>query len=180
MSYQSYPKAMAHPQAQAAVISGYKRNNDGTVNNDSPGKPAKFPPVNVNNLDQEQQYASLGYLPVGVEDPVAYLRATIGASEPDGHVFNEFPKWLYKCDDDGVRSELVTTEARALKLGAGWCGTPDAATAVHEGESEPETTDAAPKSEPKAKAVLKKASEKRKYAARKPKVAPQEDQQPAA
>ncbi len=168
MAYQEYPKALHHPQYQPAVISGYKRNPDGSVNNDAPGKPAKFPPVHVNNKDQELQYASLGYLPHGISDPDAYIRATIGADAPQEYGFTEYPKWLYQCNDGQLKSELVNGADQEKKLGEGWFATPDLAVADDEAEEEDEDeADATPDQTSESPAeAQEQPREKRKYTRR--------------
>ena len=76
MAFQRFPLAMSHPHHVPAVISivhtDANGNREGKV-----GSPAKFPPVFVNNEDQEKQYASQGYVPSVTPDVDAYLRATI-------------------------------------------------------------------------------------------------------
>jgi hypothetical protein len=151
MAFQEYPKAMSHPQYRPAILS------QDTVDpvtrqtvKAAPGQPAKFPPVYVNNKDQEEQYASLGYLPNGVSDPEAYLSSTIGADRPDAsHGPVEFPKFLYARDDDGgdmhvhaetgetvrVKSLMIKDQAQQDKLVGAWYATPgDAANASDEAD----------------------------------------------
>lgn len=134
MAYQEYPKELKHPHYRPAVVSGYKRNADGSATNDPPGQPAKFPPVVVNNFDQEQDYASRGYLPAGVSDPGAYLRATIGADQPGTYHFQEYPKWVYRVEEGEkgpeLESQMVQSEAEEKRLGKNWVTRPDAAWAA--------------------------------------------------
>jgi len=157
MSFQEYPKAMSHPQYQPAVISQdtVDRATGRTIKAPS-GVPAKFPPVYVNNKDQEAQYASLGYVPNGVSDPDEYLSAIIGADQPHGHEHVDFPKYLYTQDDDGdlqvlneggdivgVRSLLIGSQAAQDKLVGSWYATPgDAANAGPDDEPAGEAEEA--------------------------------------
>jgi len=130
MAYSEYPKAMNHPQYRPAVVSGYTRNPDGTAKNDAPGSPAKFPPVYVSNADQELDYASRGYLPAGVSDADAYMRAVAGADTPATYGFQEFPKYVYQVQDGHVASALVQNEAEQGSLEGAWYATPDDALTV--------------------------------------------------
>lgn len=148
MAFQEYPKQMNHPNYRPAVVSGYRRNPDGSAVNDPPGTPAKFPPVVVNNVDQEQDYASKGYLPAGVSDPQAYLRATIGAETPGVYKFQEYPKWMYRVEDDELQSQMVQSEAEERRMGEGWYATPDAAWGKDEQDDHHATNDASVQSSP--------------------------------
>lgn len=158
MAFQEYPKAMNHPQYRPAVLS--KDTTDPVTHQTikaPPGSPAKFPPVYVNNKDQELDYASKGYVPNGTSDPEAYYTATVGADKPNTHQHVEFPKWLYAKDDEGdmhvtaddgtvvkVKGILVKDEAQQEKLVGQWWATPgDAANGDEEAADDPpaETSD---------------------------------------
>lgn len=115
-SFQEYPKAMKHPAHRAAIIS-QDRVVNGKIIKAAPGQPERFPPVYVNNVDQEIQYASLGYVPNGESDPDAYVKAIIGANEPQDHQHHEFPKWLYAPDEDGEMS-IDTPEGVRIRVKA--------------------------------------------------------------
>jgi hypothetical protein len=130
MAYSEYPKAMNHPQFRPAIVSGYTRHPDGTAKNDAPGAPAKFPPVYVSNKDQELDYASRGYVPAGVSDAEAYMRAVVGADTPSSYGFQEFPKYVYQVQGGEVASALVSTEAEQTSLKGAWYATPDDALSV--------------------------------------------------
>jgi hypothetical protein len=151
MAFQEYPKAMSHPHYQPAVLS---RDTTDPVTHQTikaaPGSPAKFPPVYVNNKDQEADYAAKGYVPNGVSDPDEYLSSVIKADKPQGHTHVDFPKYLYgRDDDDGdmlieaesgehvrVRSLLIKDQAAQDKLVGSWYATPgDAANGSDEDEA---------------------------------------------
>lgn len=166
MEFQKYPLAMFHPRAQPAVISGYKRNLDGTATNDPPGKPAVFPPVTVNNQDQELLYASKGYVPNGTSDHDAYMRAVIGADEPSGYKFAEYPKWLYQCVGGEINSRLVKSAKDEEALGRDWYRTPDQAREAID-DHDPETAEAPAASSGDGAAGAVPVKEKRKYKKRK-------------
>lgn len=122
----TYPKEMRHPNYRPAVISGYRRNADGSVANDPPGSPPSNPPVWVNNYDQELYYASLGYLPVGVVDASAYF-ATVGdAAKHKEYSHVDYPKWLYRFEGR-LQSQIVNDPDEHSALGDGWFETPDGA-----------------------------------------------------
>jgi len=158
MAFQEYPKAMSHPKYQAAVLS---RDTIDPVTHQTikaaPGQPAKFPPVYVNNKDQEADYASKGYVPNGVSDPDAYLSSIMGADKPTHHTHVEFPRWLYTRDDDEgdmvilaesgehvkVRSLLVKDEVAQGKLIGAWYANPgEAANASEDGDDDEPSGDA--------------------------------------
>jgi hypothetical protein len=129
MAFQRFPLAMSHPHHVPAVISIIHVDVNGNKEGKT-GSPAKFPPVFVNNEDQEKQYASQGYVPNGTPDVDAYLRATIGSHIPEDHKFADFPKYLHQAtkNDKGditVESKLFNTKAEADKLDKSWCRTPD-------------------------------------------------------
>jgi hypothetical protein len=148
MSFNDFPKAMSHPQYRPAVISRDTVGPDGKTVKAPPGQPAKFPPVYVNNADQEAQYASLGYVPNGVSDPEAYRRAIAGADLPPSHEHQEYPRWVYQAHEDGdmhvevdgeyvaVRSHLVNDEPAHAKLKGEWHITPLAAATAEATEEE--------------------------------------------
>lgn len=155
MSFQEFPKQMTHPQHAPAVLSRDMIEN-GRIIKAPPGKPERFPPVFVNNADQELQYASLGYVPNGTSDPEAYRRSAAGADLPYSHQHQEFPRWMYKADENGdtpvyldgecvmVRGMIVDTEAAQKRLHGDWFETPgQAAEFSLMEESEPATESAA-------------------------------------
>lgn len=148
MAFSEYPKAMSHPGFRPAVISKDEYIN-GKVIKAPPGQPAKFPPVYVNNEDQEAQYSAMGYVPNGVADPDAYHAAMAGIDKPATYQHMDFPKYLYQSikhedategdiwvADAGrwTRGVLLNDEAAQDRLTGDWYATPgDAALA---GDSE--------------------------------------------
>jgi hypothetical protein len=134
-NFQRYPMAMSHPGYRPAVLSKDEIVN-GRIVKAPPGSPVKFPPVYVNNEDQEKEYAAQGYMPAGTPDPEAYRRAMTGNDEPVGHQHREYPRWMYQAHDSGehavavgvdtvkVRGVLVKTEADRDALRGKWFETP--------------------------------------------------------
>lgn len=99
MSFQEYPKHMNHPAYRPAVIAKWDPKIKDPKEQPQ-GSAAKFPPVIVHNLDQEQQYAAVGYKPNGVSDPEAYRKQMTGNTpRPDGSE-KEYPRMLYKAADN--------------------------------------------------------------------------------
>ena len=125
MDLKGYPKEMRHPAYVPAVLSGYTRDGRGT-RDDPPGKPVRFPPVFVNNADQEQYYASMGYLPPGVvpgtEQAAKYLAGTIGDERPGlPYEHQDYPRWLYRLGTNlEIESALAETPEAEAQLGDGW------------------------------------------------------------
>lgn len=139
----TYPKEMRHPNYRPAVISGYRRNTDGSVANDPPGSPSMNPPVWVNNYDQELYYASLGYLPVGVTDSKAYFETVGDAAKPKTYSHVEYPKWVHHCHlrQDVVDSRVVNNPDELERLGDGWFDTAaEAVRAAAQVVSEPDAS----------------------------------------
>lgn len=87
--FQKYPMVMTHPNArkgQAVPI------QNGRVK-DYAGVPDFMPPVTVNNEDQEERHAAMGYRPAGMADPSAYSQQVV-APQPVGFAPQEYPKWV--------------------------------------------------------------------------------------
>ena len=82
-SFHEYPKMLVHPSSQAAQI-GFEPMQ---------GKPMTFPPVSVNNEDQEEQYKAKGYLVMGSPDASAYERVRSGGTPPH-YKYEEYPKFI--------------------------------------------------------------------------------------
>jgi len=108
---------MAHPQyrpAEVTPIEGTGVLNPVTgeeVRTDFQGTAERFPPVQVNNEDQEAYHASLGYQPAGKSDPSAYARAI--ADTPVSYVPQEYPKWVDGVLCQGPEDEAEMTHATA-------------------------------------------------------------------
>lgn len=128
-----YPLTMAHPafqRSQPLPIPGTeKRNAEGVViSQDYQGTPERFPPVTVQDADQEAYYESQGYARAGHSDPSAYASAH-AAPAPPSYVPQEYPKWvngvLYeaaedvpvdKLDDGVIRTAETMQQAAAPPL----------------------------------------------------------------
>ncbi len=81
--YQEYPRWMAHPSFQPAVMS-----DDPTQR-----QPIRFAPVMVEDADQQAQYEAKGYVPSGTPNPKAF-EPTRASDKPAAYVFEEYPKWV--------------------------------------------------------------------------------------
>ena len=75
--FEEFPKVMSHPGARPATL-GYEFGE---------GKPCTFPPVSVNNEDQQAYYESKGYVAQGGSKDLS-------AHMPTNHVHQEYPKWV--------------------------------------------------------------------------------------
>lgn len=126
MDLKGYPKEMRHPQHVPASMSGYTRLPGGRTKDDPPGRPDRFPPVFVNNTDQEQYYASNGYLPkdvpFGTQQATDYVARTIGDQRPGlEQPPSDYPKWLYKLGTDlRIQEALVDGPGAEAQLDDGW------------------------------------------------------------
>jgi hypothetical protein len=101
----------------------------------------------ANNADEEKEYAALGYLPNGVSDGEAFLRACAGDDPPAHYKHHEYPRWMYQADEAGeiavmvdgaivkVRGVIVSDNAAQDCLAGSWFTTPaQAAQFVEAGE----------------------------------------------
>lgn len=94
MMFAQYPKMMVHPNHRNAVLGHNYRE----------GSPDVFPPVTVNNEDQEEQYRAKGYVSKGGNaDP--------GNPKPRGYEFHEYPKFV-----NGVIVKSPAEEKRAVPV----------------------------------------------------------------
>jgi hypothetical protein len=91
--FDEYPKWMRHPAEQAAVVSDDYAQGQNRATTAAPGKALRFPPVCVQNADQEAYHAAQGYVPSGKSDPSAFLKATISPTPP-GYQHHEYPRML--------------------------------------------------------------------------------------
>ncbi|GAC1664548.1 MAG: hypothetical protein PVS3B2_00330 [Candidatus Dormibacteraceae bacterium] len=106
-TYQRYPMVMNHPNYQPATM---HRVNNGTPGmkgeawaGDMQGTPVKFPPVTVNNEDQEEYHRAQGYVSAaGDEHEFNVARNNLN---PTGYAFQEYPKWI----DDGTPEGVTVT-----------------------------------------------------------------------
>lgn len=83
--WHEYPKVMVHPHAVKAT-SGVS----GSMDAIRPGD--RFPPVTVNNADQEAWHRAQGYVAGGKGDAAAFANAHAGPLSD--HVHIEYPKWI--------------------------------------------------------------------------------------
>lgn len=92
--YQPYPKFLYHPNAQPAVVSDDLHWTGSGLPpigwSATPGRAASFPPVQVNNEDQEAYYVSRGYNPGSAGDLKAWESAVV-APKPPGFVQRQYP-----------------------------------------------------------------------------------------
>ena len=87
MVYQRYPLQMRHPSFRPAVMS------DSDARTGEHGQAAMWPPVVVNNEDQEEYYISRGYTaPDHAGAREAFLTER-SARRPNGFREREYPRW---------------------------------------------------------------------------------------
>ncbi len=121
--YKEYPKWMHHPNYVPATV--IREERDPRFPKASPGahgEPAKFAPQLAVSLEDEERWASLGYLPAGVGDSDAYHAQMAHAATPNDHVHHEFPKWKYHYEEAPV---LVQDAEEEAALGPWWFDRPD-------------------------------------------------------
>ncbi len=100
-AFSEYPKMLVHPSSQPAQV-GFEPMQ---------GRPTTFPPVTVNNADQEENYKARGYVVQGSSDEAAYERAKAGG-HPVHYRYEEYPKFI---EVDGV-PVIATCEAHEHEL----------------------------------------------------------------
>lgn len=98
--FREFPKMMVHPAHEPAVLStifplGYKPKPGETEN---PGRPERFPPVTVNDANQQEMYEARGYRAQGEGSEEAFDEAKSG--KPAHYAYDEYPKWLRIHDED--------------------------------------------------------------------------------
>ncbi len=129
--FAEFPKAMHHPGHSEAK---FKPLTEEEKNMKVPAfmKPVpqclaleRFPPVTVSNVEQEKEYASKGYRPNNIPDPAEYERALLESHNPDGYVFQAYPKWKYSKIE---MAKIVNDAAEESALGEGWFDHPVEAT----------------------------------------------------
>lgn len=98
-TFHEYPKAMVHPhyrKAASTPVLGSGRIDPVTGRESRPdmqGTPERFPPVLVNNQEQEEMHAAQGYTPAGTMDAKAFARG-VAAPVPASYQPAEYPKWV--------------------------------------------------------------------------------------
>lgn len=93
--FQRFPMWMRHPCEQAAVVSSDEQvlpNGQRVWVDAQPGKPLRFPPVMVQNEDQEEYHKAQGYVPAN-GNPTAFIKATV-APDPPGYQHHEYPRMV--------------------------------------------------------------------------------------
>jgi hypothetical protein len=129
--FQEYPKIMNHADHSPAK---FKPLTDEEKNAKVPAfmKPVpqcialeRFPPVTVSNVEQEKEYASKGYRPNNIPDPAEYERALLESNNPDGYVFQAYPKWKYHPIE---MARIVADAKEESALDEGWFDHPVEAT----------------------------------------------------
>lgn len=104
--YQEYPKHMSHPAFEPAKIG-----TDADARTGAPaqlGSPMRFPPVLVQNAEQEEYYKAKGYDTIGKSDPAAFASA-VANPVPPNYKPQEFPKWVH-----GVEVRTAEEEAAII------------------------------------------------------------------
>jgi hypothetical protein len=89
-----YPKHMIHPGYQPAS-KGVEIKSPHGFSYWKGGTAQRFPPVLVNDENQEEFYVSQGYQSIGKSDARAFL-AAVNVAEPIGEAYtaSEYPKWI--------------------------------------------------------------------------------------
>ncbi len=124
--FQEYPKLMKHPSHQDAQWKTLEGKGVGLFAPDTiMTSPERFPDVTVVDLKQEQYYASRGYRPNNIADPVQYEQAILESAPVNGYGFKEYPKYKYHAFNIPV---IVQNKAEEMNLGEGWEDSPIIAT----------------------------------------------------
>lgn len=94
LAHNEYPKHMAHPGYQAGKV-GQEVTSPHGFKYHIGGEAIRFPPVLVNDADQEAYHAAQGYVSIGKSDPAAFARAVEQMAPPAlDYKPAEYPKWI--------------------------------------------------------------------------------------
>lgn len=105
--YSDYPAFMTHPGYAPAVLAPEtKRGQPNSV-----GSPVRYPPVTVNNQDQQQQYEAKGYVRQGQPSARAFATATAVIPQTYGGGL-EYPKYVGDTLVHTPDQELAALEAQ--------------------------------------------------------------------
>jgi len=112
MSHQEFPKWMAHPHAQKSVPVKTEPGapDKGLFSSGYQGTVEKFPPVTVNNEDEEAEYVSKGYAEAGKSNPWAFNDAQ-ATPTPPGYEPVQYPKWVNGTLVNNVAEEAALNPA---------------------------------------------------------------------
>lgn len=92
--HSEYPKHMAHPGFQPGKVGSEVKSPHGFSYHVG-GEAIRFPPVLVQNEDQEEYHKSQGYVSIGKSDPAAFARAVQAAApQAEHHEPDQYPKWI--------------------------------------------------------------------------------------
>jgi hypothetical protein len=137
-TFQEFPKKMHHPSHVPAVWKQLAGKGQGLFAPDTVcTQVERFPEVTVCDINQEKMYASRGYRPNNMPDPVGYEQAILDTQPGSNCTLTEFPKWKYHA----MQIPLIVQNADEERaLGAGWADAPIIATEDDLIEAQPEST----------------------------------------
>lgn len=107
---QEYPKMLRHPAERSATVNVTATDPRTGRQTFGPGEPAMYPPVLVNDADQEEYQKAQGYETVGTYSPAAFAQAAANPN-PVNHKPVEYPKWV-----DGVLVNSEDEELAAMEV----------------------------------------------------------------
>jgi hypothetical protein len=132
--FSEFPKMMRHPKHVDAIppSQGAQMVDGRLTTYPIPGVPEKFPDATAKDADEQAVWEAKGYEAAGVEDPLAFERATVSPGKPgddwpkwvDGVLMQDpdappdmtgqYPKWLHFEGGDSVLVQNVAQEASVL------------------------------------------------------------------
>lgn len=117
--FNEYPKLMSHPAFTLGTAAQEIKHPGGKLEYVG-GTAVRFPPVTVNNPDDEEWYAAKGYVSQGKSDSKAFAQAVAAAAAaktPNGYVPQEYPKWAGGVLCNSAEEEEAALAKRRQQLG---------------------------------------------------------------
>jgi hypothetical protein len=111
-----FPKMMTHPAFEPARPAEEVKLPGGSIQFVG-GTNIRFPPMLVQNQDQQDYYEAQGYVSQGKSDAAAFARAQTQAPAPANYVPQEYPKWVGGKIVNDAEEEAQALAARREQLG---------------------------------------------------------------
>jgi hypothetical protein len=115
--FNEYPKYMTHPAYQPGHV-GPEVRSPGGFTYYVGGTSIRYPPMLVPDANQEEYYASQGYVSHGKSDPAAFAAAVAAGPPPsEDYQPKEYPKWVGDFLVNNREEEEIAAHKRRVQLG---------------------------------------------------------------
>ena len=139
--FNEYPKMMTHPAYDPGSIGDAVQGPGGFTHHIN-GRPSRLPPVLVKTPDDEEFYASRGYVSQGKSDAAAFHRAHTMAHAAPPIERQEYPKWAGGIIVNNAEEEEEALAGRRAQLGLEEAAAAEAETEAVVAEAAPGEVDA--------------------------------------